>query len=79
MTDRPDRDPGDNDALADEPDDASPDTHEHPGRAEHGEHRHPRTGETPSQRHTRQIDELLMETRVAAVGIQVIIGFLLAG
>lgn len=37
-----------------------------------------RTGETPSQRHTRQISELLMETRVAAVGIQVIIGFLLA-
>jgi hypothetical protein len=37
-----------------------------------------RTGETPSQRHTRQISELLQETRVAAVGIQVIIGFLLA-
>lgn len=50
----------------------------HPGRAEHGDHRHPRTGETPSERHTRQLNELLLETRVAAVGIQVIIGFLLA-
>lgn len=37
-----------------------------------------RTGETPSERHTRQIAEMLQETRVAAVGIQVIIGFLLA-
>ncbi|MEV4421344.1 DUF6328 family protein [Patulibacter sp. NPDC049589] len=37
-----------------------------------------RTGESPSERHTRQISEMLMETRVAAVGIQVIIGFLLA-
>jgi hypothetical protein len=37
-----------------------------------------RTGETPSERHTRQISEMLMETRVAAVGIQVVIGFLLA-
>lgn len=37
-----------------------------------------RTGETESQRHTRQISELLQETRVAAVGIQVIVGFLLA-
>lgn len=46
--------------------------------AEHEEHRHPRTGETPSERHTRQLNELLLETRVAAVGIQVIIGFLLA-
>ncbi|WP_051471928.1 DUF6328 family protein [Patulibacter minatonensis] len=51
---------------------------EHPGRAEHGDHRHPRTGETPSERHTRQLSELLMETRVSAVGIQVIVGFLLA-
>jgi hypothetical protein len=60
--------PADNDAL---PDDVR-------GRAEHGELRHPRTGETPSERHTRQLNELLMETRVSAVGIQVIIGFLLA-
>ncbi|MGE4428305.1 MAG: DUF6328 family protein [Solirubrobacteraceae bacterium] len=37
-----------------------------------------RTGETTSERHTRQIAEMLMETRVAAVGIQVIVGFLLA-
>lgn len=37
-----------------------------------------RTGESASERHTRQISEMLMETRVAAVGIQVIIGFLLA-
>jgi hypothetical protein len=37
-----------------------------------------RTGESPSERHTRQISEMLTETRVAAVGIQVIIGFLLA-
>lgn len=64
----PDGDPVDGDAVAEE----------HPGRAEHGEHRHPRTGETPSERHTRQLNELLLETRVAAVGIQVIIGFLLA-
>ncbi|MCK9250630.1 MAG: DUF6328 family protein [Solirubrobacteraceae bacterium] len=42
------------------------------------EHGRPRTGETPSERHTRQISEMLMETRVAAVGIQVIVGFLLA-
>lgn len=48
------------------------------GRAESGPHRSPRTGETPSERHTRQLSELLVETRVAAVGIQVIIGFLLA-
>lgn len=74
MTDRAHRDPGDNDALPDE----GPTDEGRPGRAEHGEDRHPRTGETASQRHTRQIDELLMETRVAAVGIQVIIGFLLA-
>ncbi len=40
--------------------------------------RNPRTGETPSERRTRQISELLQETRVAAVGVQVIIGFLLA-
>lgn len=51
---------------------------EHPGRAEHGDDRRPRTGESSSERHTRQISEMLMETRVAAVGIQVIIGFLLA-
>ncbi|WP_320671512.1 DUF6328 family protein [Patulibacter defluvii] len=38
----------------------------------------PRTGETDSERHTRQIAELLQETRVAAVGVQVITGFLLA-
>lgn len=43
-----------------------------------GPTRNPRTGETPSERHTRQINELLQETRVAAVGVQVIIGFLLA-
>ncbi|MFA4927289.1 MAG: DUF6328 family protein [Patulibacter sp.] len=43
-----------------------------------GPSRNPRTGETPSERHTRQINELLQETRVAAVGVQVIIGFLLA-
>lgn len=43
-----------------------------------GPDRNPRTGETPSERHTRQINELLQETRVAAVGVQVIIGFLLA-
>jgi hypothetical protein len=67
--DRPEvDDPADQDALRDD----------HPGRAEHGEHRHPRTGETASERHTRQLGELLMETRVSAVGIQVIIGFLLA-
>jgi hypothetical protein len=47
-------------------------------RAESGPHRSPRTDETPTQRHTRQISELLQETRVAAVGVQVIIGFLLA-
>lgn len=47
-------------------------------RAESGPHRAPRTDETPTQRHTRQISELLQETRVAAVGVQVIIGFLLA-
>jgi hypothetical protein len=63
-----DDDPADSDAVPDE----------HPGRAEHGEHRPPRTGETASERHTRQLGELLMETRVSAVGIQVIIGFLLA-
>ncbi len=62
-----DEDPPDGDAVG-----------EHPGRAEHGEDRHPRTGETASERHTRQLSELLMETRVSAVGIQVIIGFLLA-
>lgn len=80
MIDEPDRDPGDNDALPDdEPaEEGEPSTDDHPGRAEHGEHRHPRTGETPSQRHTRQLNELLLETRVAAVGIQVIVGFLLA-
>lgn len=71
MPDRPD----DNDAFAD---DGPGGDEDHPGRAEHGEHRHPRTGETASQRHTRQLNELLLETRVAAVGIQVIIGFLLA-
>lgn len=38
----------------------------------------PRSGETDSERHTRQIAELLQETRVAAVGVQVITGFLLA-
>lgn len=38
----------------------------------------PRTGETSSERITRQVSEMLMETRVAAVGIQVIVGFLLA-
>ncbi len=43
-----------------------------------GPSRNPRTGETPSERRTRQISELLQETRVAAVGVQVIIGFLLA-
>jgi len=43
-----------------------------------GPHRAHRTGETSSERHTRQISELLLETRVAAVGIQVILGFLLA-
>lgn len=47
-------------------------------RAEEGRHRSPRTDESPTQRHTRQISELLQETRVAAVGVQVIIGFLLA-
>lgn len=46
--------------------------------ADDGPARNPRTGETPSERHTRQINELLQETRVAAVGVQVIIGFLLA-
>lgn len=48
------------------------------GRPDHDADREPRTGETPSERHTRQISELLQETRVAAVGVQVIIGFLLA-
>lgn len=43
-----------------------------------GPHRNPRTGETPSERRTRQINELLQETRVVAVGVQVLIGFLLA-
>ncbi|MDO9407773.1 DUF6328 family protein [Patulibacter sp.] len=66
---RRDGDPPDADAVTED---------DHPGRAEHGAHRHPRTGETPSQRHTRQLGELLMETRVSAVGIQVIIGFLFA-
>jgi hypothetical protein len=47
-------------------------------RAEDGPHREPRTDETSTQRHTRQISELLQETRVAAVGVQVIIAFLLA-
>lgn len=52
---------------------------EHEGREDRdGPSRNPRTGETPSERHTRQINELLQETRVAAVGVQVIIGFLLA-
>jgi hypothetical protein len=46
--------------------------------AESGPDRDPRTGETSTQRHTRQIAELLQETRVAAVGVQIIIGFLLA-
>jgi hypothetical protein len=46
--------------------------------AESGPDRDPRTGETATERHTRQISELLQETRVAAVGVQVIIGFLLA-
>jgi hypothetical protein len=61
---------------ADPPDEDA--RHEGAAPAESGEHRRPRTGETPSERHTRQISELLQETRVAAVGIQVIIGFLLA-
>jgi hypothetical protein len=67
MSVRDDGDPSDEDARAED----------HSG-AESGEHRRPRTGESPSERHTRQISELLQETRVAAVGIQVIIGFLLA-
>lgn len=49
-----------------------------PAPEDDGPSRNPRTGETPSERHTRQINELLQETRVAAVGVQVIIGFLLA-
>lgn len=48
------------------------------GRPDDHADRDPRTGETPSERHTRQISELLQETRVAAVGVQVLIGFLLA-
>lgn len=48
------------------------------GRPDEHADRDPRTGETPSERRTRQISELLQETRVAAVGVQVIIGFLLA-
>ncbi|MGX6449567.1 DUF6328 family protein [Patulibacter sp. S7RM1-6] len=47
-------------------------------RPEHGPHRAPRTDETPTQRHTRQMSELLQETRVAAVGVQVLLGFLLS-
>lgn len=74
MNDRANPRPRDNDAFTDD----GPTGEDHPGRAEHGEHRHPRTGETASERHTRQLSEMLMETRVAAVGIQVIIGFLLA-
>jgi hypothetical protein len=60
------------------PDRAPPAVDEDEVRAESGPHRSPRTDETATQRHTRQISELLQETRVAAVGVQVIIGFLLA-
>lgn len=59
-------------------DDTPPDADAAEERPESGPHRDPRTGETPTERHTRQIAELLQETRVAAVGVQVIIGFLLA-
>ncbi|WP_210493545.1 DUF6328 family protein [Patulibacter sp. SYSU D01012] len=64
---RPPHDP-DDDRLADADED----------RPEHGPHRAPRTDESPTQRHTRQMSELLQETRVAAVGVQVLLGFLLS-
>ncbi len=50
-----------------------------PADAEDEHHVHRRDDdETASERYTRQISELLAETRVAAVGVQVIVGFLLA-
>lgn len=81
MVDRPDdasdRRTRDERLHADDADAVVESEHEERG-ADDGPARNPRTGETASERHTRQINELLQETRVAAVGVQVIIGFLLA-
>lgn len=75
--DEPAGTPRDRELRADDAD-AVVDPEREPRSGSDGPARNPRTGETPSERHTRQINELLQETRVAAVGVQVIIGFLLA-